>query len=260
MDIDDLCHACQFGNHEKVENILAKGQVDVNGRNTCGSITPLITAMLYNQPRIVQTLLDNVNTKLDLCDENGMTGLHHGCFIHWEECVKLFTSDCRCTPEVLNMKDMYGVTAMMAAIYTSDMLECVKILGELPGTDMGIKDNNGWTALEVAEFYDRKEIVKYLNHKEKCKQTVAKFDSLKLSEIDDKNTKEEDKPKGRKHKREKICWNCIAHPSSSKKLYRCCGCMAAWYCNEQCQGEDRDRHEEWCHRKERIRREKQCHE
>ena len=84
------------------------------------------------------------------------------------------------------------------------MLECVKILAELPGTDMGIKDNNGWTALEVAELHDRKEIVKYLNHKEKCTQTVAKFDSLKLSEIDDKNTKEEDKPKGRKHKREKI--------------------------------------------------------
>jgi hypothetical protein len=58
------------------------------------------------------------------------------------------------------MKNIYGMTPMMT--YTSDLLECVKIMAELPGRDISIKVNNGCTALEVAELHDPKEIVKYL--------------------------------------------------------------------------------------------------
>jgi hypothetical protein len=44
MDIDDLFSACQCGDNEKMENILAKGKVDDNGRNTQVDLIPL---MLY---------------------------------------------------------------------------------------------------------------------------------------------------------------------------------------------------------------------
>ena len=58
---------------------------------------------------------------------------------------------------------------------------------------------------------------------------------------------------GRKHRREKICWYC----SSAENLSRCAGCRVAWYCGEECQGEDWEVHGEWCVQKGRKRKEKQ---
>jgi len=60
------------------------------------------------------------------------------------------------------------------------------------------------------------------------------------------------KGSGRKHRREKICWYC----SSTEQLSRCAGCRVAWYCGEECQGEDWDVHGEWCVQKGSKRKEK----
>ena len=54
-------------------------------------------------------------------------------------------------------------------------------------------------------------------------------------------------------RRDKICWTCQTPPSVSHKLSRCAGCRVAWYCGEECQGEDWDRHGGWC-RKRQMRR------
>ena len=57
-----------------------------------------------------------------------------------------------------------------------------------------------------------------------------------------------------KSKRERICWFC----SSTQQLSRCAGCRVAWYCGEECQGEDWEVHGDWC--VERGRRRKVKHE
>jgi len=57
-----------------------------------------------------------------------------------------------------------------------------------------------------------------------------------------------------KSKRERICWFC----SSTQQLLRCAGCRVAWYCGEECQGEDWEVHGDWC--MERGRRRKVKHE
>jgi hypothetical protein len=61
------------------------------------------------------------------------------------------------------------------------------------------------------------------------------------------------KGSGRKTRREKICWYC----SSTEQLSRCAGCRVAWYCGEECQGEDWDVHWEWCVERGRKRKENQ---
>ena len=48
----------------------------------------------------------------------------------------------------------------------------------------------------------------------------------------------------------KFCWNCFSELCVSKKLYRCAGCRKGWYCGEDCQLEDWERHKEWCKKKE----------
>merc|ERR1711970_13806 len=57
MDINDLCKACLEGDKEQVEDIIAKGEVDVNHNNVNGR-PPLICAVMKEHPKIVKMLLD----------------------------------------------------------------------------------------------------------------------------------------------------------------------------------------------------------
>ena len=82
MDINDLCKACLEGDTE-VEDIIAKGEVDVNKNNTNGR-APLICAVMKGNPFIIEMLLDCKETRLDVLDESndGYTALHWAC---WED-------------------------------------------------------------------------------------------------------------------------------------------------------------------------------
>ena len=81
MDIDDLCKACLEGDKEQVEDIIAKGEVDVNKNNTNGR-APLICAVMKGHPMVVKVLLNCTETRLDVVDESndGWTALHWACW------------------------------------------------------------------------------------------------------------------------------------------------------------------------------------
>ena len=81
MDINDLCKACLEGDKEQVEDIIAKGEVDVNKNNTNGR-APLICAVMKEHSMIVEVLLDCKETRLDVVDESndGWTALHWACW------------------------------------------------------------------------------------------------------------------------------------------------------------------------------------
>ena len=150
MDIIDLCRACSNGKHDVVEEILAKGDVDVNGVNSYG-VSPLFCATVGNYPSIVKMLLDNANTKLDYIngDWPGKTSLQVACtcVVGSVEIVKMFISDSRCTDELLNMRGQGGESALMIA-GREGYLDIVKILAELPGVDLFTKTGRK-TVLQV---------------------------------------------------------------------------------------------------------------
>ena len=270
MDIDDLCDACGSGEANCVAYILANNHgIDINGRDSDGRRTPFNIAMRMNDARIVEMLLNNPKTKLGVQTSSGKDALHQACFMGFIECVKLFASDRRCTPDVLNMKNREGNrdTALMVAVYFG-RLNCVRLLIELPGIDLGPRTWDGKTLQDIA--VDGKKLATSTNTKlpgvvlhcfdmilmileEKQKNEVARnAKTLADHTIDN----EEDKPKTAKVKREKICWSCLSPPSPTLKLYRCAGCRVAWYCGEECQGEDRARHQDWCIKKTEKRKER----
>ena len=53
------------------------------------------------------------------------------------------------------------------------------------------------------------------------------------------------------------CWNCHALESEEVRLLKCGGCKKARYCDQACQEQDWDRHQEHCqHLQERKRNKK----
>ena len=163
--MEELCQACENGEDAKVEKILANGDVDVNGKDA-QNFTALQHAMAYNHPRIVRKLLAITKTQLDMTDNGGWTALHWAC--HWNnvECIKLFTTDNRCTDQVLNMKNNAGESALMFAVSWGN-LESVKALAELPGIDFATKTNDEKSLVDVARTFNHQHVVDYLeNHKQ----------------------------------------------------------------------------------------------
>jgi hypothetical protein len=189
MDIEQLCYACVYGDNDKVEEIMASGEVDINGTNSDGH-TPLHHAIQYNHLSIVRTLLVSENTRLDVTDSCGWTGLHYAlrCYNNYVECVKVFTSDTRCTDHVLNMKNNNGNTAVMWAVMWG-YLDIVRVLAQLPGTDMCTKNSDGKTLMEVAIEGDHQNIVRFLEEQNSIEGAEGgardTLDSFRLREIAD---------------------------------------------------------------------------
>ena len=125
MSLEQLCDAAATGDDTKVQDIIAKGNVDVNGSwnpneddydygnfhdewhsHNC---TPLHYAMQFTHPSIVSILLASELTKLDVLDGDGWTPLHYACHKDNAECVKLFVSDSRCNQNIINIKSKAGI-------------------------------------------------------------------------------------------------------------------------------------------------------
>ena len=145
MDNKQLTNACMVGDIAKVEAILAKGDVDVNSVDS-GGCTPLYYAMMFNHPNIVSKLLATADIKIDATDSYGETGLHEACGNNNVECIKLFTKDKRCSPEILNMRDKNGESAVIAAVKRGH-LDSVREMATVPGIDLSIRSSDGQTMI-----------------------------------------------------------------------------------------------------------------
>eukprot|EP00092_Neocalanus_flemingeri_P056385 GFUD01066837.1.p1 GENE.GFUD01066837.1~~GFUD01066837.1.p1 ORF type:complete len:113 (+),score=16.87 GFUD01066837.1:147-485(+) len=86
--------------------------------------------MGYNHPSVVTTLLSSADTRLDITNRFGWTGLHTACYFNNVSVIKLFCSDARCTPAIINMKDWQGRTALMVAVERGH-LEIIRELGNV---------------------------------------------------------------------------------------------------------------------------------
>ena len=202
MDITDLCKACGEGNNDKVEEIMAEGQVDVNGIDGDGR-PPLIYAVMNEHPSTLSILLASEKTRLDVVDGslNSWTALHWACWGTEEkqtECLKQLLLDNRCTPDLINKKNDNEKAAIWHAVFMGN-LEAAKLLSDCPGIDMDTKDDDGNSLIDTSEercntnFVDESQnqihikILAFLKEKMQGEGDVAKNTpvSLTLKEIVD---------------------------------------------------------------------------
>ena len=117
--------------------------------------------MYTNHTSIVTTLLSCTNTRLEETDSHGWTGLHYACYYNSADAIKIFGKDRRCTPAIVNMKDITKKTAVMVAVGHGN-LECVTEMARLEGTDFATKNDMGQTLIDVARNYNYHKIVEFL--------------------------------------------------------------------------------------------------
>ena len=160
MNIEQLCDACEAGDDDMVQSILSEGALDVNSANKYGDI-PLFRAIQCNHTSTVKLLLSNPSTKFDITNSNGQTGLHVACFYNSDAVIQVFGTDIRCNPDIVNLKENSGDTAVMVAVGWGN-LDCVREMAKLEGTDFGTKNREGATIIEVAKKLEHSNIVKFL--------------------------------------------------------------------------------------------------
>merc|ERR1712187_180025 len=201
----ELKEACIDGNIEEVEEILSNKEVDINGRDNIGDtwliraayrghlnivrrllqhpgvdvnalrwtgFTPLMIAVLFRYLDMMRTLMVVPALQLGRCDNDGNTALHYACIHSSVSVMKLLCQDSRCSPGVVNKKNRYGNTALMAAVRYGH-LDIVKEL-DREGTDFFTGDRYGATLIEMARRRRNKaEVLKYLMER-------PKVDTLKV--------------------------------------------------------------------------------
>ena len=152
-----LLEACGAGcDIETVEDILSKGEVDVNGTDDEGN-TPLMKAMwFHHRDHIVRRLLAHPELQLDKCDDHGGTALHHAAYTNNVSVISLFCKDKRCTPSIINMKNTWREAALSRAV-SKGYLDFIKELDKVVGVDFILRDIDGSTLIDVARGEVRRE-------------------------------------------------------------------------------------------------------
>ena len=116
----------------------------------CNTGNPLAYTIENDMPDILALLLTNQTVKFTIG-----TSLINACLENYCECVKLVTSDSRCTPEILNAKNEIGETALMTAVAYRNT-DVVEYLANLSDIDFTLRSNCGKTAMDIAlEKFDK---------------------------------------------------------------------------------------------------------
>jgi len=116
----------------------------------CNTGNPLAYTIENDMPDILALLLTNQTVKFNIG-----TSLINACLENYFECVKLVTTDSRCTPEILNAKNEIGETALMTAVAYRNT-DIVEYLANLSGIDFMLRNNRGKTAMDIAlEKFDK---------------------------------------------------------------------------------------------------------
>ena len=170
MSAQTLHEACIRGDREAVENLL-HGGVDENA--VYRGDTPLLVAVIFNHPSVVSVLLARPGTMLGWVDEYGRTALHYACQKNRPDIVELLGRDKRCTPALLNKKDMCGYTPLWVAVKTNS-LDSVKELGKLEWTNFRTETQTV-SLIAMARKRENYEILKYLLERNKTVKTLAEM-------------------------------------------------------------------------------------
>ena len=140
----------------------------VNMKNNIGE-TPLESALRNNHPDAVCGLLQHPGLNCGKRNKHGYAPLHIAYSYNQVSIVKLLCQDRRCSPSIVNMKDIHGFTLLVWAV-AKGHLDIVKEIDK-EGVDFRVKDKFGKTLIEWARTG---EMFEYLIERNK------KVDSLKV--------------------------------------------------------------------------------
>ena len=146
-----------LGYREDVEELLAIDKalfvrlIDINYRlSTDGHSTPLIALIRgrssHMLPRMRQLLELGADT--ELCDDWGLTPLHHAIYVENAEACKILGRAGANTNAQTNTDGTILHTAIRGATYQPDIIQAVSEL-DLSGIELGAKDISGFTAFEL---------------------------------------------------------------------------------------------------------------
>lgn len=152
---DDLIQATLFGDAERVSSLCSKDDVDVNFKNTQG-LTALIVAAYYGRHDCAQRLIDE-GADVDAQNNDGNTALMYACSKDYSSIVELLVH----AGAQVNMQNTGGWTALMHAISFGTNDDIVRFLCE-HGADLTMQDDEGNTALALAQECHRDDVVGYL--------------------------------------------------------------------------------------------------
>lgn len=113
-----LIDASYAGNNDVVEELVADTRTEVNFRTERSGLTALMQAARYGHTKVVRTLVRRDQAGVNIQSRGGMTALMLAC-----------------------------MAPHQAVLHDGEM---IRILLEVPGVDLDIKDNQGKTALQWA--------------------------------------------------------------------------------------------------------------
>ena len=163
----------------------------------------------------------------------------------------------------VNLKAANGATPLMGVLVLAKKFTCedecyglvvAKLLSS-KSIDLDISFNDHNSRARALDFIDERVCLHVKNLVAEAYATSEMTSNVKCNETSPEEAQQDVKSSIKSEKAEKMCWNCSAEPSEVS-LLRCRGCKKAWYCGEECQGEDRDRHGPWCERRRKKIEEK----
>ena len=219
------------------------------------SFSFLIVAIEDDNSRIFSKVLRKVGDKID-----DTSGVCEDTMLH--KCVKL--NRVKMLRELVkagcdvNVKNLDGLSPLALAVFNAGFGCCgdgcvEKIISAL------LRAESCDLNVSVQEGGLKSRAIDYLN--EKTCQHVRKLIEQAYSgnkvpfETKENIASKSDTEKSSKPDDNKICWSCSADPTQLT-LWRCRGCLVAWYCGEKCQEEDWPVHGPWCERRSCRREEK----
>ena len=111
----------------------------------------------------------------------GRTALHYACYTNSASVIPLFGQDRRCSPGILNTRDIAGDTAVMWAVCYG-YLDCVKEMDKLEGTNFRTKNAAGDTLIDVARIKKKQvDVLEYLLLRSRKEDTLKDISAYNVA-------------------------------------------------------------------------------
>jgi ankyrin repeat protein len=147
--------AALLGDIETLSSLCNDNKVDVNFQNEYG-LTALMVVVYCGRKDLAEVLVDK-GADVDVQNKYGNTALMYACSRDWDPLVTLLIA----RGAQLNIQNAGGWTALMHAISFGTHDEVVRELCE-SGANIAMQDDEGNTALMLAQACGRDAIVEYI--------------------------------------------------------------------------------------------------
>ena len=196
---------CKFGSLTDVREALRQGanpnQRGVGGQKSGGekvegvikrNSTVLMLAVQEFQHTVVELLLEQPGLEINLTDKLGFTALHYACADGNDDLVRMLLGHPGLTSH--NLRDVYGYTPLIQAVFQGGPYgaECARLLLEVPGLELELRDSRGRTpwswnggqdSVEALELVRKKVEERRLGQERQREEAMRVMTDDKIEEI-----------------------------------------------------------------------------